>query len=75
MSNDAYSFLSEDDALAPEAVVAEHFSKSTRTLWNWDKDERMLKLGWKPAVRINGRRYRRVGDLREFTQALLSARA
>ena len=46
------------DELVPDPQVAREFNVSLMTLWRWDRDPRLAKLGWEPPVKIRTRNYR-----------------
>jgi hypothetical protein len=46
--------------LLPDPRVADRYRKTTRTIDNW---ARQPALGFPRAVRINGRKYRRIAEL------------
>jgi predicted DNA-binding transcriptional regulator AlpA len=51
------------DALVPDRLVAKELGVGLITLWRRTKD---LKFGFPPAIKINGRNYRRRSDLEAF---------
>jgi hypothetical protein len=64
----------DDNQLVPDPKTAKHFDRTLRTFSNWDKSAKMAADGWPKPILINGRRYRRLGDLRRF-EANLQANA
>jgi predicted DNA-binding transcriptional regulator AlpA len=66
-------FSADDDQLIPDPKVAKQFGVTTRTIDRWDEDP---ELDFPKAVEINGRKYRRRKEIREFQRAhLRSARS
>lgn len=53
------------DTLIPDAQVADTLGVCIRTLARWDARP---ELGFPPPVRMNGRKYRRLGALRAFNE-------
>ena len=51
-----------DDTLLPEGIVAQRYGVARRSLRRWDAED----IGFPPPLLIRGRRYRRLGDLREW---------
>jgi hypothetical protein len=58
--------------LAPDPVIARHFKIHLKSLGRW---ARRPELGFPPAVKINGRNYRRWADIREFERRSAVAHA
>ena len=67
----------DDNALDPDSVVAKSFGVSLRTLDNWDKAARKDRSDDKdkeriprfpPPIRIHNRKYRRRGEIRQYTE-------
>jgi hypothetical protein len=64
---------SEDDDLIPDVIVAkQRYQVHLVTLARWDANPAM---GFPPAIKINGRKYRRRGDLRAFEKRNVVRRA
>ncbi len=51
------------ERLLPDARVREFFGVSAMTIWRWERNE---TLGFPLPVVINGRKFRRVGDVLDF---------
>jgi predicted chitinase len=62
----------DPNELIPDRKVAERYDVHPKTIKRWDAD---LDLGFAPAVEINGRFYRRRGDLEKFERSRVRARA
>jgi hypothetical protein len=61
----------EHDALVPDSVAAKECGDVSRmSIFRWDRDPRMLELGWPPRVELNGRNYRSRKQLEKFKAAL-----
>ena len=58
--------MPEFDHLVPDPLVAEEFHVSLMTLWRWDHDP---SLNFPKAIRIRGRNFRRLGELRAWEAA------
>ena len=61
------SVTSDDDFLLADPAVCTMFNVSAMTLWRWDHNS---ELGFPKKIKINGRNYRRLGDLRRFQHSL-----
>lgn len=57
----------DTDFLVPDPQVATEFSVSLMTLWRWDHD---AALGFPPAVKIKGRKFRSRQQLDAFKARL-----
>jgi hypothetical protein len=57
------------DELVPNRKAQTEFGVTAMTIWRWDRDS---KLGFPPAIRINGRTYRSRQQLEAFKQRLLA---
>jgi predicted DNA-binding transcriptional regulator AlpA len=55
--------------LIPDPAVARRYGITLRTLYRWEKNP---TLGFPPAARINGRKYRRVDDLAAWDRACVN---
>jgi predicted DNA-binding transcriptional regulator AlpA len=64
MSTDA------DDPLVPDPEVRKRYSRSEMTIWRWDQTP---TLGFPKPIRINGRKYRRLSELREWERKQAAA--
>lgn len=56
-------FTSDDDVLVPDPEVCKRYSRSKMSLWRWDQDP---ALGFPKPLYIQGRKYRRLSELREW---------
>ena len=56
----------EGDGVAPDSKIAKGLSKHPKTLPRWDKNPRMIELGWPLPVYLNGRRHRELPKVRAF---------
>ena len=61
------------DGLATDRQVAEFLNKHPKTLPRWDKDPRLLALGWPAPIYLNGRRHREWSAIRDFIQQAATA--
>jgi hypothetical protein len=65
-----------DDDLIPDVVVARDlYQVDPITLTRWDEKTEQGKLDFPPPVEINGRRYRKRGELRQFNMRHVVRRA
>jgi predicted DNA-binding transcriptional regulator AlpA len=55
-----------DETLLPDPKVRERYNISGMTLWRWDRDP---SLNFPKAIRIRGRNFRRLGELRAWEAA------
>ena len=63
---------SEDiDTFVPDRQACKEFSITPMTGWRWDRDEKMIALGWPTPVTINGRKFRSRRQLEALKSALL----
>jgi hypothetical protein len=58
--------------LAPDSVIARHFNIHRKSLVRWD---RRPQLGFPPAIKINGRKYRRWDEIIAFERRAAVAHA
>jgi hypothetical protein len=62
----------EHDVLIPDHVFAEELGGVSRmTIHRWDRDPRMIELGFPARVMLNGRGYRSRQQTEKFKTALL----
>ncbi|MGY3690706.1 hypothetical protein ACVIGA_000786 [Bradyrhizobium sp. USDA 3240] len=73
--------LPDDSTSPPDQWVAEQdvcaeLSLTSMSFWRYDRDQKMMELGWPPAIRLNGRIYRsrRALDLFKTNMAMLALR-
>ncbi len=57
----------QPDELVLDPRVAKELGVGLITLWRWTKNSR---LGFPPAIKINGRNYRRRSDLEAFKRRM-----
>jgi hypothetical protein len=58
------------DDLVADAVVASEFSITAMSMWRWDRDKKLLDLGWPLPVRIRTRKFRSRRALETFKHNL-----
>ena len=46
------------DTLVPDPQVQKEFGVTAMTIWRWDRDPELIKLGWPPPIRIRSRKFR-----------------
>ncbi len=59
------------DGFVPDPQVRAEFGVTEMTMWRWDHDQKLIALGWPPAIRIRKRKFRQRSALDEFKQRLL----
>jgi hypothetical protein len=57
--------------LVPDVQVARELNVTLMTLWRWDRDQRMVDLGWPPAICIGRYKYRDGAQYAEFRSHLM----
>ena len=40
------------DTLVPDPQVQKEFGVTAMSIWRWDRDPELIKLGWPPPIRI-----------------------
>jgi hypothetical protein len=66
------STIPESSDLLPDPLVADRYKVTPRTIDRWD---RQADLGFPPALRINGRKYRRVNQLEIWERQRVASKA
>jgi hypothetical protein len=61
---------SEADQLVPDPTVCREFGVSAMTLWRWDRDPQLAKLGWPPPIEIRKRKFRLRSRLEAFKNTM-----
>ena len=46
------------DTLVPDPQVQKEFGVTAMSIWRWDRDPELIKLGWPPPIRIRSRKFR-----------------
>jgi|RhiMetdeSRZDD1v2_1073273.scaffolds.fasta_scaffold300146_1 hypothetical protein len=46
------------DTLVPDPQVQKEFGVTAMSIWRWDRDPELVKLGWPPPIRIRSRKFR-----------------
>jgi hypothetical protein len=59
------------DDLVPDPAICDEFSVSSMTIWRWDRDPKMIALGWPLPVYIRRRKFRSRNALEGFKNNLL----
>ena len=71
MAIDAETEDSPDhDTLVPDPQVQKEFGVSAMSMWRWDRDPELIKLGWPPPIRIRSRKFRSRIALENFKRAM-----
>ena len=48
----------DHDTLVPDPQVQKEFGVTAMSIWRWDRDPELIKLGWPPPIRIRSRKFR-----------------
>jgi hypothetical protein len=57
----------EIDFFVPDPIVAKEFGVTLMTIYRWDRDAKLAKLGWPTRIKMhNGRNYRSRRELEAF---------
>jgi hypothetical protein len=48
----------DHDTLVPDPQVQKEFGVTAMSIWRWDRDLELIKLGWPPPIRIRSRKFR-----------------
>jgi hypothetical protein len=57
---------------AADSAVAAYFGVHPKSIARWDRNP---KLGFPPSIRINGRKFRKWADIRDFERRAAAAHA
>jgi hypothetical protein len=73
---DKAALLSSSDMVAPiefvpDTQVVREFNITSMSLWRWDRDPILQKMGWPPPVYIRKRKFRPRPALEAFKVAML----
>src|SRR6476620_9035175 len=58
------------DTLVPDPQVQKEFSVTAMSIWRWDRDPALIKLGWPPPIRIRSRKFRSRTALENFKRVM-----
>ena len=58
------------DALVPDPQVQKEFGVTAMSIWRWDRDPELIKLGWPPPIRIRSRKFRSRIALESFKRVM-----
>jgi hypothetical protein len=58
------------DSLVPDPVVQKELGVTAMSIWRWDRDDELIKLGWPPAIRIRSRKFRSRIALENFKRSM-----
>ena len=58
------------DTLVPDPQVQEEFGVTAMSIWRWDRDPELIKLGWPPPIRIRSRKFRSRIALENFKRVM-----
>jgi hypothetical protein len=61
----------QPDELVPDPQVGKELGVTLMTIWRWDRDPKMVALGWPPPVYIRKRKYRGRKLFEKFKSAAL----
>ena len=60
----------DHDTLVPDPQVQKEFGVTAMSIWRWDRDPELIKLGWPPAIRIRSRKFRSRIALEKFKRVM-----
>jgi hypothetical protein len=60
----------DHDTLVPDPQVQKEFSVTAMSIWRWDRDPELIKLGWPPPIRIRFRKFRSRTALENFKRVM-----
>jgi len=58
------------DTLVPDPQVQKEFGVTAMSIWRWDRDPKLIKLGWPPPIRIRCRKFRSRIALENFRRVM-----
>ena len=58
------------DTLVPDPQVQNEFGVTAMSIWRWDRDPELIKLGWPPPIRIRSRKFRSRFALENFKRVM-----
>jgi hypothetical protein len=58
------------DQLVPDTQVTVEFNINAMTVYRWDRDPRMIELGWPPRIKIRNHNFRSRNLLEAFKRNL-----
>ena len=58
------------DTLVPDPQVQKEFGVTAMSIWRWDRDLELIKLGWPPPIRIRSRKFRSRIALENFKRVM-----
>ena len=65
--------LPEYDTLVADPKVRREFDISLMNFYRWDRDERMIALGWPPPIKIGKRNFCSRHALEAFKKGLMTS--
>ena len=60
----------DHDTLVPDPQVQKEFGVTAMSIWRWDRDPELIKLGWPPPIRIRCRKFRSRIALENFKRVI-----
>jgi len=69
MATDA-TLVGTHNTLVPDPQVQKEFGVTAMTIWRWDRDPELIKLGWPPPIRIRSRKFRSRIALENFKRVM-----
>jgi hypothetical protein len=75
MAADAAPLETDDDTpgtdtFVPDPLVQKEFGVTAMSIWRWDRDPDLIKLGWPPPIRIRSRKFRSRIALENFKRVM-----
>jgi hypothetical protein len=58
------------DTLVPDPQVQKEFGVTAMSIWRWDRDPELIRLGWPPPIRIRSRKFRSRIGLENFKHVM-----
>jgi hypothetical protein len=58
------------DTLVPDPQVQKEFGVTAMSIWRWDRDPELIKLGWPAPIRIRSRKFRSRIALENFKRVM-----
>jgi hypothetical protein len=60
----------DHDRLVPDPLVQKEFGVTAMSIWRWDRDSELIRLGWPPPIRIRSRKFRSRIALEKFKRVM-----
>ena len=60
----------DHDTFVPDPQVQKELGVTAMSIWRWDRDPELIKLGWPPPIRIRSRKFRSRIALENFKRVM-----